>query len=47
LLFLAAKRIAGDTLGRMIDGGDVSTQRLLRASDERYGKPIVWLRQHR
>jgi serine/threonine-protein kinase len=32
--FFTMKRIAGDTLGRMIDGGDVSTQKLLRAFAE-------------
>ena len=32
--FFTMKRIAGDTLGRLIDGGDVSTQKLLRAFAE-------------
>jgi serine/threonine-protein kinase len=32
--FFTMKRIAGDTLGRLIDGGDVSVQKLLRAFAE-------------
>jgi serine/threonine-protein kinase len=32
--FFTMKRIAGDTLARLIDGGDVSTQKLLRAFAE-------------